>query len=302
MSDHVTATVRYGVPKEAVAWELSEETMPESVLHDQAVELLKALLGAWAARSGAALIVRNLAVRWDEDHPKVGVDPDLAVLSPPPPESLALRSLRTWLPGQAAPRLAIEVVSETNPHKDYVVAPDKYAASGTQELWIFDPLLSGPVSQGGPFRLQIWRRDEDGTFARVFAGDGPVYSPAVEAYLVVVDEGRKLRLSEDAAATRFWLTPEEGQREAKERERSAKETARAAEKTARAAEKKARAAEERARAAEEKARAAEEKARAAEETERAAKETERAAKEAALARVAELEAELRARRNEGRSG
>jgi len=40
-------------------------------------------------------------------------------------------------------------------------------------------------------------------------------------------------------------------------------------------------------------------ARAAEETERAAKETERAAKEAALARVAELEAELRARRNEG---
>jgi len=69
MSHHVTATVRYGVPKEAVAWELSEETMPESVLH-QAVKLLKALLGAWAARSGAALIVRNLAVRWDQDHPK----------------------------------------------------------------------------------------------------------------------------------------------------------------------------------------------------------------------------------------
>ena len=38
---------------------------------------------------------------------------------------LDLRSVRTWLPGHGPPRLAIEVVSETNPHKDYVIAPDK---------------------------------------------------------------------------------------------------------------------------------------------------------------------------------
>lgn len=64
-------------------------------------------------------------------------------------------------------------MSETSPRKDYVVAPDKYAASGVGELWIFDPLIEEPPSHGGPFRLQVWTRDEDGTFARVYAGEGP---------------------------------------------------------------------------------------------------------------------------------
>lgn len=71
------------------------------------------------------------------------------------------------------PRLAIEVVSTTNPTKDYVIAPDKYAASGTRELWIFDPLLAGPRSHGGPFPLQIWSRDDEGCFVRRHAGDAP---------------------------------------------------------------------------------------------------------------------------------
>ena len=190
--------------------------MPESVLHDEAVALLRALLAAWAARLGSRQVVRNLAVRWDEQHPQIGVDPDVAVLSPPPPEGSALRSVRTWAEGHAPPLLAVEVVSETNPHKDYVIAPDKYAASGTQELWIFDPLLSGPSAHGGPFRLQVWCRNADGDLARIYAGEGPARSPALGAYLVVVDEGQKLRIAEDAGASRFWLTPEEAERAAKE--------------------------------------------------------------------------------------
>jgi Uma2 family endonuclease len=238
--------VMYDVARSRAGWELSEETMPESVLHDEAVELLKALLAAWAARRGQMTVVRNLAVRWDEAHPQIGVDPDVALLSPPPSEGTDLKSLRTWMPGHAPPRLAIEVVSENSPRKDYVVAPDKYAASGTEELWIFDPLLSGPASQGGPFRLQVWRRDDAGAFARVYAGEGPARSEVVSAYLVPVAEGRKLRIAADAAATDFWLTAEEAERAAKE-------------------------------------------------AERAAKEAERAAKEAALARIAELEADLRRR-------
>jgi hypothetical protein len=59
--------------------------MPESILHDETVELLKAILAAWAAQHGA-LVVRNLAVRWDREHPAFGVDPDVAVLVPPPPK------------------------------------------------------------------------------------------------------------------------------------------------------------------------------------------------------------------------
>jgi len=199
--------------------------MPESVVHDEAVELLKALLQTFAARVGTMQVVRNLAVRWDAEHPRVGVDPDVAILSPPPPGAADLRSVRTWLDGHAAPLLAIEVVSETNPHKDYVVAPDKYAASGVGELWVFDPLLAGPASHGGPFRLQIWHRESDGDLIRVYAGDGPARSPVLDAHLVVVHEGRKLRIAADAEATQFWMTREEQERAAKEQERAAKEHA-----------------------------------------------------------------------------
>lgn len=190
--------------------------MPESVLHDQVVELLKALLAAWAARAGSAFVVRNLAVRWDEAQPQIGVDPDVCVLSPAPPDASELRSVRTWVNGHAPPILAIEVVSETNPHKDYTLGPDKYAASGTGELWIFDPLLVGPAAHGGPFRLQIWHRRPDGDFVRVYAGDGPARSPALDAYLVPTDEGRKLRIAVDEGASQFWLTAEEAERAAKD--------------------------------------------------------------------------------------
>jgi Uma2 family endonuclease len=235
--------------------------MPESLLHDEVVSLLKALLSAWAARApGSCCVARNLAVRWDEAHPAIGVDPDLCVLSPAPLDP-RLRSVRTWRDGLSAPVLAIEVVSETNPRKDYTVAPDKYAASGTQELVLFDPLLSGPASHGGPVRLQVWQRNEEGEFVRVYAGEGPAYSATLQAWLFTVDDGVKLRVSSDAAGTTLWLTPEEAERAAKEAERAAKE-----------------------------------EERAAKEEERAAKEEERAAKEEALARIAQLEAELAQRR------
>lgn len=236
--------IRYAVPAHRAdeAWELSEETMPESVLHDEAVDLLKALLSYWARRrteAPKAFVARNLAIRWNQAHPRVGIDPDVCVLCPEPPSPHDVSSVRTWEPGHEPPMLAIEVVSENHPHKDYAVGPDKYAASGTGELWVFDPLLAGPASHGGPVRLQLWSRDDEGDFVRIYTGDGPAYSPTLAAWLVVVDEGRRLRIASDENATRFWLT--------------------------------------------------------AEEAERAEREAERAAKEAALARIAELEAELRSR-------
>lgn len=208
--------IRYTVPLRRAGWELAEETMPESVLHDHAVELLKALLAAWAARVGSAFVARNLAVRWDETEPRIGVDPDVCVLSPAPPAAAQLRSVRTWVDGHAAPLLAVEVVSETNPRKDYEVGPEKYAASGTGELWIFDPLLSGPTALGGPYRLQVWHRAADGDFTRIYAGDGPARSPTLDAWLVVTEEGHALRIARDESAMDLWLTAEEAERAAKE--------------------------------------------------------------------------------------
>lgn len=210
------AQVIYRVPRSRQDWVLSEEKMPESFVHDEAVELLKAIL-AWWARGTEKHVARNVAIRWDEDEPRVGVDPDVCLLAPAPPRTEGdVTSVRTWLGGHEPPLLAIEVVSANHPHKDYVIAPDKYAASGTRELWVFDPLLAGPRSQGGPFRIQVWRRDEHDSLVRVCAGDGPFYSDAVAAHLVATDEGRKLRIASDPAGSDLWLTAEEAERAQKE--------------------------------------------------------------------------------------
>lgn len=244
----------YDVPTTHPSWILTEDTMPESVTHNRVVTLLYALLAAFVARVGRGEVFRNMAVRWDEETPNVGVDPDVSFFDPAPPDARRLRSVRTWQPGHVAPRVAIEVVSETNPRKDYTLAPERYGACGVEELWVFDPLLSGPEAYGGPHRIQLWTR-KDGALERVYRGEGPVFSHAMNAWLVVVDGGESLRLSDDEAGERLWLTDVEEERRAKEEERRAKEE------------------------------------------ERRAKEEERHAKEAALARVAELEAQLATRRS-----
>lgn len=207
-------------------WTLPEEPVPESQPHDLAVDLLKAILLHWVANAARkAQVARNLAVRWDEQQPQVGIDPDLCVIEPATPEGDDLTSLRTWLPGHTAPQLAIEIVSESNARKDYLTAPDRYAACGVGELWIFDPKLAGPAHLGGPHRLQVWRRAADGAFERVFAGEGPTRSPYLGAWLFAVDEGRKLRVARDREGTEWWPTGEEAERSAKEAERAAKEAA-----------------------------------------------------------------------------
>jgi Uma2 family endonuclease len=209
--------VHYEVPTSREDWTLCEEPVPESQPHDLTIDLLKALLLAWVARTRlSAQVVRNLAVRWDVSRPRMGVDPDLALISPRTPEGDELVSLCTWQEGHHPPVLGIEVVSANHPHKDYDAAPEKYAACGAQELWVFDPKLAGPSSKGGPFRLQVWRRDGDGDFTRVHAGEGPAYSAAVKGWLVVVADGERVRIADDSEGTHLWETAEEAERAAKE--------------------------------------------------------------------------------------
>lgn len=225
MSSSPGAHLQDSMPRSRASWELDEGLMPESVVHDHAVELLMAILRAWARSSGARFVARNMAVRWDASRPQVGVDPDVCVISPPPPGADAATSVRTWVEGNAAPLLAIEVVSENNPRKDYALGPEKYEASGTQELVIFDPLLCGPNIHGGPHRLQVWERGPEGTFARSYAGDGPAYSAALSGHLVVRGSGKELRFADDAAGERLWLTTAEAALAREEAERVAKEAA-----------------------------------------------------------------------------
>jgi Uma2 family endonuclease len=201
--------IRYEVPRSSPDWTLPEVPVPESVLHDQTVLLVQQLLAAWVERMRvSAQVARNLAVRWDEQRPKVGIDPDVCVIEPRTPEGDELTSLCTWKSGHAPPKLAIEVVSAGHPYKDYAEAPEKYAACGIEELWIFDPKLEGPKRAGGPHRIQVWRRVGD-EFVREYAGPGPAWSEAVKAWLVATAEGERLRISDDDAGTRWWRTSDE---------------------------------------------------------------------------------------------
>jgi Uma2 family endonuclease len=188
-----------------------DEKVPQSSEHRLRALRLDALFQGWKARTGRDVLVGGeLALRWDEAEPRAGVDPDVYIVEPPPPEGAKVTSLRTWEPGHHPPLLAVEIVGPSNAGKDY--SPKRYAASGTRELWIFDPELAGPKATGGPFRIQVWRRDDAGTFARVYTGEGPVFSPAIGGWLFAVDGGQALAIADDEAGTRWWLTPEESER------------------------------------------------------------------------------------------
>jgi Uma2 family endonuclease len=212
-------TIRYPVEPRLREWELPGGTVPESAVHDAATERLVLLLKAWVAElKEEAQVARNLAVRWLEKAPQVGIDPDVCVLCPPPPERGLVESLRLWVPGHFAPPLCFEIVSRSHPYKDYAEVHERYAAMGTRELVVFDPLLAGPKSLGGPVSLQVWRRDALGTLDRVYFGAGPAHSEVLNAWLV--PEGNLLAIAGEHSGERRWQTIEERERAEKERERA----------------------------------------------------------------------------------
>ncbi|MCL2779324.1 MAG: Uma2 family endonuclease [Polyangiaceae bacterium] len=243
----------FQVPRDWRDWELSEETMPEAPDHAKAINLIEAILAWWARSQPNTQVEHNMGIRWDEAHPTVGLDPDASVFRPAlPPDSSHKSSIHTWEPGYSVPILAIEVVSRTNSRKDYEVVPRKCESAGIPELCVFDPFLIGPRrgrgtrGESGPHRLQLWRHDANGKFKQVYAGDGPVYSPTLNGYFVAVDEGLKLRISDDEAGLQWWPTSEEVERKAKElawkaeaMERAEKMAERAAKEAAQKGEKEA---------------------------------------------------------------
>jgi hypothetical protein len=69
MSPAARVIIQYEIPRTRPDWTLPEEPVPESQPHDQTVDLLKAILLAWVARTGrSAQVARNLAVRWEPAH------------------------------------------------------------------------------------------------------------------------------------------------------------------------------------------------------------------------------------------
>jgi len=211
--------LQYEVRSVPDTWELPEVLVPESRFHELLVDHVRALLSGWIERTGRnAIVARNLALRWLEERPKVGVDPDLCLIEPPPPDHEHLVSLCTWKPDHPVPSLAVEVVSAGNPYKDYTFVQDKYAVSGVRELWVIDALLLGPRSLGGPVPLQLWRREGGDPFACVYRGGGPFRSPAVDAWVRVA--GESVEIADDPSFVRRWPTQVQAHREWAELERA----------------------------------------------------------------------------------
>ena len=197
-------------------WVLTEETVPESRRHDRDCERVRGLFLRWAeVVEREVMVSRNLAVRWDEAHPQYGVDPDVCIVEPPPAGADNLPSLRLWEKDHRAPLLAVEIVSENHPTKDYVRAPEKYAVCGVGELWVLDGELVGPRADGGPHRIQVWRRGEGGAFVRVYAGAGPAWSEAVRGWIRYLPGEQTFSLSSDKAGLERWLTPHEADQAAR---------------------------------------------------------------------------------------
>ena len=68
-------------------WVLTEEQVPESNPHEILSDHVKHLLLWRATEDGWNVhIGRNIAFRWDAKHPQYGLDPDVYMVEPSPPE------------------------------------------------------------------------------------------------------------------------------------------------------------------------------------------------------------------------
>lgn len=205
--------LRQGPEDATQRWFMDFEDVPETLLHDMIIELLKLVL-RYRYRDRDVVIGSNVACRWDPDDRRIGVDPDVILVEPAPPEAETLKSLQVWRPDHHPPKLAIEIVSETNATKDYKEGPVRMSRLGAEELWLFDPERHGPTLEdlGGPFVLQLWRRPEKGgDMERIYAGDAPAFSPVLGAWIVTTNGGTRLRIAEDREGKRLWPTKDEAQ-------------------------------------------------------------------------------------------
>lgn len=167
---------------------------------------------------------------WIRDEPMVRVSPDVYLLDDPSPPPHP-RMWQTWLPGHKPPRWALEVVSD-DWKKDYDEAPLKYAQLGARELVIFDPeIAASSERRGARVPLQVYRRDADGAFLRIYAGEGPAPSQELDAFLVVKRYGGavRLRIARDASGEDLVPTTEEAKQAAEARARTAEDQVRALE-------------------------------------------------------------------------
>ncbi|HRI63988.1 MAG TPA: Uma2 family endonuclease [Polyangium sp.] len=261
-------------------WFIEDDApVPQSIDHQNNEYRLQSILLAWKARTGRddVTVGCELAFRWDVEEPRVGIDPDVYIAETPPRNKWGdVSSVCTWKERNVPPLLAIEIVSDRRPAKDYSRSPERHDLLGTYELWVFDPELRGYTKEQPPVLFQLFQRETNNYLVQTYAGAGPVFSDALQAWVRIVD--RELVISNDREGKDRWLTGEE-------------EQAQRADAEAQRADAEAKRADAEAQRADAEAKRANEEAKRAADALKLA-DLERQEKEKALARLAEFEALL----------
>lgn len=202
----------------------TEVKVGQDTLQMLILELLRPLVERWLARRGKPTFVgEDQFLYYEQFHPEKVVAPDLYVLPGVKP-GRRIRSWKVWKTG-VVPSFALEVVSSSEPEKDYHEVLARYAELGVSELVVFDPdhhLADDRVC------WKRYRTLKKRGFALVESSDADrVRSRVLGCFLRVVGHGddARLRVGIGPAGDELFPTEAEAERAAKEAERAAKEQA-----------------------------------------------------------------------------
>lgn len=213
----------WGVSREEALYPV-EDKVGEDVIQTLIAELLRPLIERWFAEQGKPRFVgADQFIYYKRGNPSKVVAPDIYDLPGVPPGE-RVRSWKVWQTG-IVPELAIEIVSSSEPYKDYVEAPARYAELGVKELVLFDP---DHETADDRVRWTRYRRLKRRGFVRVEHSNGDrIPSRVLGCWLRVVGEGSaaRLRLGTGPTGDDLFPTAEEAERAAKEAERAEKQAA-----------------------------------------------------------------------------
>lgn len=191
-----------------------EEEMGEDILQRWIVELLRPLVERWFRERGIRAFVGADQFVYSRQHaPTERLAPDVYVLPDVSPDT-QVTSWKIWEKG-IVPSFALEIVSK-DWEKDYIEAPQKYAAAGITELVIFDP---APSRHPDGVAWQVFRRVRNRPLTRIEVSQGDrIHSKVLGCFLRAVgaNESLRLRLGTGPKGNDLFPTGEEAERAAKE--------------------------------------------------------------------------------------
>ncbi len=205
---------RRAAPRDPTVYPV-EEKVGEDSLQRLIVELLRPEVERWLAAQGKPSFVgADQFIYYKQHDPSKSVAPDVYVL-PGVPTTRRVPCWKVWKTG-IVPSLAVEVVSQHKPYKDYVEAPERYRDLGVRELVIFDPDWDRSSER---MRWQRYRKLKQRGFVRVEVNnEDRIHSRVLGCWLRVIGEGAdaRVRLATGPAGDDLFPTALETERAAKD--------------------------------------------------------------------------------------